>query len=63
MGCSECCEYQPHETGWLEEATMLELLTKTLAQTAVIRAHTWPYLAFAVLVAAVLTDQDTRPPA
>ena len=42
---------------------MLELLTKTLAQTAVIRAHTWPYLAFAVLVAAVLTDQDTRPPA
>ena len=42
---------------------MLELLTKALAQTAVTLAHTWPNLAFAVLVAAVLTGQDARPPA
>jgi uncharacterized membrane protein YraQ (UPF0718 family) len=33
---------------------MLDLLTKTLTQTAVTLAHTWPYLAFAVVVAAVL---------
>jgi hypothetical protein len=33
---------------------MLELLTTTLAQVAVTFAHTWPYLAFGVLVAAVL---------
>jgi hypothetical protein len=38
----------------LKEATMLELLTKTLTQVAATIAHTWPYLAFAVLVAAVL---------
>jgi uncharacterized protein len=33
---------------------MLELLTKTLTQTVITVAHTWPYLAFAVLLAAVL---------
>ena len=33
---------------------MLELLTKTLTQTAITVAHTWPYLGFAVLLAAVL---------
>ena len=33
---------------------MLELLTKTLTQTAITVAHTWPYLVFAVVLAAVL---------
>ena len=33
---------------------MLELLTKTLTQTVITVAHTWPYLAFAVVLAAVL---------
>ncbi len=33
---------------------MLELLTKTLTQVVVTFAHTWPYLAFGVLVAAIL---------
>ena len=33
---------------------MLELLTKTLTQTAITVVHTWPYLAFAVVLAAVL---------
>ena len=33
---------------------MLELLTKTLTQTAITVAHTWPYLRFAVVLAAVL---------
>jgi uncharacterized membrane protein YraQ (UPF0718 family) len=33
---------------------MLDLLTKTLTQTAVTLAHTWPYLAFAIAIAAVL---------
>ncbi len=33
---------------------MLELLAKTLTQVAVTVAHTWPYLAFSVLVAAIL---------
>ena len=33
---------------------MLELLTKTLTQVAATFAHTWPYLAFGALVAAVL---------
>jgi uncharacterized membrane protein YraQ (UPF0718 family) len=33
---------------------MLELLTRTLAQVATTFAHTWPYLALSVLVAAVL---------
>ena len=33
---------------------MLELLTKTLTQVVVMFAHTWVYLAFGVLVAAVL---------
>jgi len=33
---------------------MLDLLTKTLGQVAVTVAHTWPYLAFSVLVAAIL---------
>ena len=32
---------------------MIELLTKTVTQVAATLAHTWPYLAFAVLVAAV----------
>jgi uncharacterized membrane protein YraQ (UPF0718 family) len=33
---------------------MLELLTKTLTQVAVTIAHTWPYLLFSVLIAAIL---------
>src|SRR5436190_23751075 len=33
---------------------MLELLTKTLMQTAVTLTHTWPYLLLAVVIAAVL---------
>jgi hypothetical protein len=33
---------------------MFELLAKTLTRVAVTIAHTWPYLAFAVSVAAVL---------
>jgi hypothetical protein len=33
---------------------MLELLAKTLTQVGLTIAHTWPYLAFSVLVAAVL---------
>jgi hypothetical protein len=37
-----------------DEVTMLELLTKTLMQTAVTLTHTWPYLLLAVVIAAVL---------
>ena len=33
---------------------MLDLLTKTLTQVAVTVGHTWPYLLFAVVVAAAL---------
>jgi len=33
---------------------MLELLTRTLTQVVATFAHTWPYLALSVLVAAVL---------
>ncbi len=33
---------------------MIELLTKTLMQVVVTFAHTWPYLALSVLIAAVL---------
>jgi uncharacterized protein len=33
---------------------MLELLTKTLTQLVITFAHTWPYLAISVLVAAIL---------
>ena len=33
---------------------MLDLLTKTLTQVAITLAHTWPYLVFGVVVAAVL---------
>ena len=33
---------------------MVELLVKTLTQVGVTVAHTWPYLAFSVLVAAIL---------
>jgi uncharacterized protein len=33
---------------------MLELLMKTLTQVGVAVAHTWPYLAFSILIAAVM---------
>src|ERR1700756_1252464 len=33
---------------------MIELLTKTATQVAVTVAHTWPYLAFSILIAALL---------